>query len=559
MGVLYILAFLFLRAFASPIMEEMVVHERVDHVSPEFVDLGPPEASTVLNLRINLASSDLPGLEQTLKEISDPSSLFYGNWLSKEQVDVHVRPLPSTSALVADWLVQHGVVNAKNISSAGDWIAFPVTVSAANRMLGANFSAYTHSPSGKRYIRTREYSIPAALRNNHIRLVHPTISFVGPVAASTLISSTRLGAEGPNSTATSYACSDVITPECLDGLYNIPGTAARNTPSTLAVTAFDNECATDTDLQTFMNQMRPNIPYSGFSLATLDGGGDGFYPGLEASLDIQYAVGVAPGISTTFMSVGPGNSDGLGGFLDVVNKWRADSNPPHVITTSYGFNCEETVPEMLARSLCDAYMALTAQGVSCLFSSGDGGVGATPGNQCYNFLPAFPSCPYVTIVGATSYIPEQGASFSAGGFSNYFPQQSWQSGAVDAYFGELGSQYNGRFNRAGRAFPDVSAQGFMVQIIQEGQAKLVEGTSCSSPIFAAIIALLNAELLNAGKPVLGFLNPWLYANPGAFNDIMGGNNPGCGTQGFSAINGWDPVTGLGTPDYIRMRSAAGLV
>ncbi|KAJ7093711.1 peptidase S8/S53 domain-containing protein [Mycena epipterygia] len=342
-------------------------------------------------------------------------------------------------------------------------------------MLGANFS-YTHSPSGKRYIRTREYSIPAALRNNHIRLVHPMISFVGPVATSTLISSTRLSAEGTNSTATSYACSDVITPECLDGLYNISGTAARNTASTLAVTAFDNECATDTDLQTFMNQLRPDIPYSGFSLATLDGGGDGCYPGLEASLDIQYAVGVAPEIPTTFMSVGPGNSDGLGG---------------------YGFNCEATVPEMLARSLCDAYMALTAQGVSCLFSSGDGGVGATPGNQCYNFLPAFPSCPYVTIIGATSYIPEQGASFSAAGFSNYFPQQSWR---------------------------------FMVQIIQEGQAKLVEGTSCSSPIFAAIIALLNAELLNAGKPVLGFLNPWLYANPGAFNYIVGGNNPGYGTQ-----------------------------
>jgi len=88
MGALYILGFLFLRALAGPIAEEMVIHERVDHISPEFVDLGPPAASTVLNLRINLASSDLPGLEETLKEISDPSSLFYGNWLSKEQVSI---------------------------------------------------------------------------------------------------------------------------------------------------------------------------------------------------------------------------------------------------------------------------------------------------------------------------------------------------------------------------------------------------------------------------------------------------------------------------------------
>jgi subtilase family serine protease len=52
------------------------------------------------------------------------------------------------------------------------------------------------------------------------------------------------------------------------------------------------------------------------------------------------------------------------------------------------------------------------------------------------------------------------------------------------------------------------------------------GTSCSSPIFASVVAMLNNELLNAGKPVLGFLNPWLYANPQAFNDITTGNNPG---------------------------------
>ncbi|KAJ7502624.1 hypothetical protein B0H11DRAFT_1712608, partial [Mycena galericulata] len=53
----------------------------------------------------------------------------------------------------------------------------------------------------------------------------------------------------------------------------------------------------------------------------------------------------------------------------------------------------------------------------------------------------------------------------------------------------------------------VSAQGFNLEIIYQGQTKLVSGTSCSSPIFAAIIALLNAELVQAGKPILGFLNP----------------------------------------------------
>lgn len=106
------------------------------------------------------------------------------------------------------------------------------------------------------------------------------------------------------------------------------------------------------------------------------------------------------------------------------------------------------------------------------------------------------------------------------------------------------------------------------------------GTSCSTPTFASVIALLNDERLNAGKSKLGWLNPWLYSNADALNDITSGDNPGCGTNGFSATTGWDPVraksldvtstfallansqspqvTGLGTPNYAALRSAAGL-
>jgi tripeptidyl-peptidase-1 len=53
---------------------------------------------------------------------------------------------------------------------------------------------------------------------------------------------------------------------------------------------------------------------------------------------------------------------------------------------------------------------------------------------------------------------------------------------------------------------------------------------------------------------VGFINPVLYANPGVLNDIKKGNNPGCGTDGFQAVKGWDPVTGLGTPNYGKMLS-----
>ena len=126
---------------------------------------------------------------------------------------------------------------------------------------------------------------------------------------------------------------------------------------------------------------------------------------------------------------------------------------------------------------------------------------------------------------------ETAASFSSGGFSNIFARPSYQDDAVAAYLSKLGSTNSGRFNPAGRAFPDVAAQGENVEIVFQRQFGLVAGTSCSSPIFASIISLIDDRLIAAGKPVLGFLNPWMYANPDMFNDITTGSNPGCGTNG----------------------------
>jgi tripeptidyl-peptidase I len=73
--------------------------------------------------------------------------------------------------------------------------------------------------------------------------------------------------------------------------------------------------------------------------------------------------------------------------------------------------------------------------------------------------------------------------------------------------------------------------------------------SVSAPLFAAMLTRINEERLIAGKSPVGFVNPTLYSNPQAFHDITVGTNPGCGTNGFSAAVGWDPLTGLGTPNY----------
>jgi len=128
----------------------------------------------------------------------------------------------------------------------------------------------------------------------------------------------------------------------------------------------------------------------------------------------------------------------------------------------------------------------------------------------------------MTSVVATSGVPETSASLSSGGFSNTFARPSYQSRAVTSYLTNLGSTNRGLFNASGRGFPDVAAVGENVEIIVQQQKNLVAGTSCSSPIFASIISLINDRLIAAGKSQLGFLNPFLYANPTAFNDITTG-------------------------------------
>merc|ERR1711907_307664 len=87
----------------------------------------------------------------------------------------------------------------------------------------------------------------------------------------------------------------------------------------------------------------------------------------------------------------------------------------------------------------------------------------------------------------------------------------------------------------------------------------VSGTSCASPTAAGIFGLLNDVRKQAGKPSLGFLNPFIYQNAAGFNDITQGGNTGCPSsamQGFPAVAGWDAVTGMGTPNYQALKSAA---
>ena len=221
------------------------------------------------------------------------------------------------------------------------------------------------------------------------------------------------------------------------------------------------------------------------------------------------------------------------------------------------------------------FMKAGARGISLMYASGDEGANCKGGK----YVPEWPSSsPYITAVGGTTGSgTESAASLSSGGFSNRYAMPAWQTEAVEAYlknqvvFPDSNVKLQGQvasfpkpsyYNASGRAYPDVSAQatGFMV-VAGGGTEPGVAGTSCASPTFSGVLALVVDKRLAAGKTSLGFLNPLIYKTlgpAGALNDITSGSSSGCGffSSGWPARKGWDAVTGYGTPNYGKMLEAA---
>lgn len=175
--------------------------------------------------------------------------------------------------------------------------------------------------------------------------------------------------------------------------------------------------------------------------------------------------------------------------------------------------------------------------------------------QC-SLLPARTSLQWAVQRGFPEVVADDRARngyVSGGGFSRYFRRPRYQDTVVSAYVKNLGSTFKGLYNPHGRGYPDVSTQGFRYAIVWNGTTRTVDGTSAATPAFAAITALINDALLAAGRPVLGFLNPFIYARGfEGLMDVTQGSAIGCNTTGFPATKGWDAVTGFGTPDFKKL-------
>jgi len=520
---------------------------------------------TSVRLVFALKQVNTDSCDSLLLDISDPKSENFGKMYSFEEIGDMFRNDEAIEA-TKNFLAHYGVTDVV-VTPNGEFLSFEAEHELAEEILNTKFTKFISSVLGEEIIRARYYTLPKPLLE-HVEFVGNVVTFPPTSHRPVFIHSDAAGMS-------------LTTPSVINKAYNIKNNKCSNEDNSYAVFEISGQQDySPDDLKAFQDQY--GLPEDaidnqvGKNNAKVCAGILGSSLCGEASLDVQYMLAVAQEANSTYWSVPPINDP----FLSWSEAVAADSRPPLVHSISYG-SVETQNPAKSMKSFNTEACKLGLRRISIFIASGDDGVANVNArgnkNGC-GFAPSYPaSCPYITAVGATMG-PEKnsdeiacqsdkgGLITTGGGFSTAFDAPSWQKDAIDTYFKTADNLPNkDHFASGGRGYPDISALGHNYPVTIGGKTAVVSGTSASSPVFAAIITLVNDQRLAAGKNPIGFLNPVLYSDAlsGTFNDITSGNNrcaagqfrPVCCDEGFYTAKGWDPVTGLGSVDFEKFSAA----
>jgi len=328
---------------------------------------------------------------------------------------------------------------------------------------------------------------------------------------------------------------------------------------------------------------------------------------LEVSLDVETAHSIAPGANILLVTTPTAETLGVQGLPPMMKaeKYVVDHHMADVISQSFGTGEDAFGSSKSLLNLRDAFTAAASNGITVLASSGDGGSTETTKTPVSKGGTEFPfpgvgwpaSDPLVTGVGGT-YLCTDATATSGRILDTVHPPVNCQPPNTKAEVGwiDSGGGYSHVFSRpayqntlpagstpipqTARGVPDIGLQasartGALVYLTlpPDGDSGLIctdgnpcstgwydiGGTSLSCPQWAGLVAI--ADQINGGG--LGQINPALYelaANPGAyatdFYDVTTGNNQADpAVTGYNATTGWDPVTGLGTPNAAALLPA----
>ncbi|TFL02121.1 hypothetical protein BDV98DRAFT_582438 [Pterulicium gracile] len=449
-----LLAVLILAALANPLLGD--AHQRRTDLPEGFTTAGSAPQDETITLRIALAQRDFPGLEKALYAASMPGSPQYGQYLT--------------------------------------------TVGQANRLLQAEFTRYVAEGMDDPVVRTLSYTIPNMVKD-YVATVHPTTASLRfpPLANQRTrvvkdAAGNKVSADlSPRTESNSIPPSCIAGPEddpiafnkpksfpCRFDLYGIPYTTV-GTPvldNSLWISGYANEFANRNRTKEYLRLWRPDlVDREMFRLVTIAGGLNNQLPsgaGLFPTAAVSTALSTVANTPVTFMSVGTENSDdAIAWLIEQANYLLELENPPKVLVGDYPMS-EFLVDAALARFVppndgAEDLANLAARGVAIVFPVESHGVGISSstwaGSACPKFYTSFPaSCPYLTAVGSSSILEdgtfEDVSRYNSGGFSDYFPRPAYQDAAIADYLQVLDGAYEGMYNPAGRATPDVSVHEY---------------------------------------------------------------------------------------------------
>ena len=545
--------------FCNTRTEEYVILEKSHDVKAwkvqgwEKLERLPPSEEIFLNFA--LKQSNLKTLERVFWEVSDPRSKEYGKHLSLSKLTQLIAPSETTISNVQAWIRSHNVQSSdcQTIFTKDFMICRMSSESAEAMLVGAKFHRFKHAQISKPVIRSlQHYCIPKSI-TQHVDFVGSVLHF--PVVKGQTSSKGFHREFLDNILNKDLICTGVY-PNVLRERYNMSDVVGTHPDNRQSIASFLGEYYSPADLRKFFDIF--GVSFKHLEKVTKVIGPNNGPPGSEASLDIQYIMSLGTMVPTWFWSTA-GRHESKEPFLEWLMDISNRSEVPWVHSVSYA-DFEDSLDVAYMNRINVEFQKAGIRGLTFLFASGDYGA------ACKNskFRPMFPSSsPYVTAVGGTGFnhplSGEYGHEISGGGFSNLFARPSYQNEVVEKYL-KSGPHIppTSYFNPNGRGYPDISAVCHDFWIVRSMHVETESGTSASTPTVAGIISLLNDVRLQNNKSALGFLNPFLYQNSATMYDVTAGHNEGClpGDIGFYACNGWDPVTGCGTPNFPAMVKAA---
>lgn len=496
---------------------------------------GPADAATPMSVAVSLNLRDEPELDALVGRVSDPSSPDYGRYLTPEAFRDRFAPTQQQVDTVAAYLRSRGLTvtgataNRLAVNASG-------TAAEVERAFGTSLSRWHDGRENRDFTANDAVvSLPrdvaslvtsVAGLNDHYQRHH---SHVRPDAP-------RVGG-GP---AGGYTPAELRGAYAMNPLVDSGNNGSGQKIGMLEYATFEQKNITAYDDHYRTGSPTPTVrPVSGGN-STL---GDAQ---VEVELDIEVAHAIAPKADVVVYEAP--NSEA--GEIDMWNAMVSDNVP--VVSSSWGL-CELDRTSANLNAVDKVAKQAAAQGMSFLSAAGDAGAYDCERDQTANAKKPsvdFPaSDPYVTSVGGTSLTLGANATYGSetawnegngwatgGGYSNSFAKPAWQTGP--------GVPSTGK-----RATPDVSAAaaGGEYSIYSQGRWTKVGGTSASTPLWSAYLALYNEKAAAAGKPRIGHANPALYRVAGsanratAFHDVTSGNN-----RLYPAGANYDLATGWGS-------------